>query len=181
MFAPEVLSFDLTNPARLFIVVDMSSFWRTPGRATLRDIALVCVADALVGASFGALAVSGGILVYLFEAQGVDPRGLGGLLAAFHSGLPTAVGNGPLRRRVKHLPWWRMSVGLVTGFVLYWTFIFLSLAALPQAVLVNPFTALVSSLLGGWLGLNVFTLVLKRLHLLKTADSMSVPASGRAA
>ena len=29
-----------------------------------------------------ALAVSGGILVYLFVAQGVDPRGLGGLLAA---------------------------------------------------------------------------------------------------
>ena len=29
-----------------------------------------------------ALAVSGGILVYLFEAQGVDPRGLAGLLAA---------------------------------------------------------------------------------------------------
>src|SRR3954447_17722837 len=43
----------------------MRSAWRTirstlaPG--TLADIGLVCVADALVGASFGAIAVSGGL------------------------------------------------------------------------------------------------------------------------
>ena len=106
---------------------------------------------------------------------------LGGLFAAFHSGLPAAVRNGPLRRRVRHLPWWRMSVGLVTGFVLYWSFIFLSLSALPQAVVLNPFSALVSSLLGGWLGLNVFTLVLKRLHVLKAEDPTTVTASERTA
>ena len=39
----------------------MRSFWRTLDRGTLRDIALVCVADAIVGASFGAITVSGGL------------------------------------------------------------------------------------------------------------------------
>lgn len=43
----------------------MRSIWRTlPAgldRRTARDIALVCVADVLVGASFGAISVSGGL------------------------------------------------------------------------------------------------------------------------
>ncbi|WP_328994195.1 AzlC family ABC transporter permease [Kribbella sp. NBC_01245] len=39
----------------------MNSLWRTLDRGTLRDIGLLCVADAVVGASFGAIAVSGGL------------------------------------------------------------------------------------------------------------------------
>ena len=39
----------------------MSSFWRTLDHGTLRSIALVCLADAIVGASFGAITVSGGL------------------------------------------------------------------------------------------------------------------------
>ncbi|MYW01413.1 AzlC family ABC transporter permease [Streptomyces sp. SID3343] len=39
----------------------MRSLYRTVDRGTLRDIALVCVADAIVGASFGAIAVAGGL------------------------------------------------------------------------------------------------------------------------
>jgi 4-azaleucine resistance transporter AzlC len=39
----------------------MRSIWRTLDRGTLRDIALVCLADAIVGASFGAITVSGGM------------------------------------------------------------------------------------------------------------------------
>jgi predicted branched-subunit amino acid permease len=39
----------------------MSSIWRTLDRQTLRAIALVCLADAIVGASFGAITVSGGL------------------------------------------------------------------------------------------------------------------------
>jgi 4-azaleucine resistance transporter AzlC len=41
--------------------MDMGTFWRTLGRGTLRDIGMVCLADALVGAAFGALAVAGGL------------------------------------------------------------------------------------------------------------------------
>jgi len=39
----------------------MRSLWRTLDHGTLRDIALVCLADAIVGASFGAISVSGGL------------------------------------------------------------------------------------------------------------------------
>ena len=69
-------------------------------RATLRDIALVCVADALVGASFGAISVSGGLPVWVpvamsllvfaggaqFAAVGVVLAG-GGPVAAVVAGL----------------------------------------------------------------------------------------------
>jgi branched chain amino acid efflux pump len=43
------------------MLLDMRSFWRTLDRGSLRDISLVCLADAIVGASFGAIAVSGGL------------------------------------------------------------------------------------------------------------------------
>lgn len=78
----------------------MRSLFRTFDRATLRDIALVCVADALVGASFGAISVSGGLPLWLpiamsvlvfaggaqFAAVGVVLSG-GGALAAVATGL----------------------------------------------------------------------------------------------
>jgi 4-azaleucine resistance transporter AzlC len=78
----------------------MRSFWRTLGRDTLRDIALVCLADAIVGASFGAVTVSGGlhpwvpvamsVLIFAggaqFAAAGVVLAG-GGAAAAVVAGL----------------------------------------------------------------------------------------------
>lgn len=39
----------------------MGSLSRTVGRGTLRDIGLVCLADAVVGVSFGAVSVAGGL------------------------------------------------------------------------------------------------------------------------
>ena len=50
--------FDLTNASETFIIIVMRSFWRTLGRATVRDIALVCAAVTLVGVSYGATAVT---------------------------------------------------------------------------------------------------------------------------
>lgn len=43
----------------------MRSTWRTIDRDLARDIVLVCLADAIVGVSFGALAVSSGLPVWL--------------------------------------------------------------------------------------------------------------------
>ncbi|MEV6006486.1 AzlC family ABC transporter permease [Streptomyces sp. NPDC051976] len=43
----------------------MRSIWRTPEKGLARDIALVCVADAVVGVSFGAIAVGLGLPVWL--------------------------------------------------------------------------------------------------------------------
>ena len=78
----------------------MRSFRRTIDRDTLRDITLVCVADAIVGASFGAVTVSGGlhpwvpvamsVLIFAggaqFAAAGVVLAG-GGAAAAVVAGL----------------------------------------------------------------------------------------------
>lgn len=80
----------------VFILMAMRSISRT----ALRDITLVCVADAIVGASFGAIAVSGGfdpwvpvvmsLIVFAggaqFAAIGIVMSG-GGIVAAVATGL----------------------------------------------------------------------------------------------
>jgi len=43
----------------------MRSIWRTLGPDLARDIALVCLADTIVGVSFGAIAVASGLPVWL--------------------------------------------------------------------------------------------------------------------
>ncbi|WP_158889782.1 AzlC family ABC transporter permease [Amycolatopsis anabasis] len=43
----------------------MRSIWRTLDRGLARDIALVCLADALVGVSYGAITVSSGFAVWV--------------------------------------------------------------------------------------------------------------------
>lgn len=43
----------------------MRSIWRTLDRGVARDIGLVCVADCLVGVSYGAIAVSSGFPLWL--------------------------------------------------------------------------------------------------------------------
>jgi 4-azaleucine resistance transporter AzlC len=55
----------LTNTTLLFKIIDVRSVWRTVGAKTSRDIALVCLADAIVGATFGAITVSGGLPLWV--------------------------------------------------------------------------------------------------------------------
>jgi predicted branched-subunit amino acid permease len=45
----------------VFIISNMTSLWRTTDSPLLRDVVLVCLADSLVGAAFGATAVAGGL------------------------------------------------------------------------------------------------------------------------
>jgi predicted branched-subunit amino acid permease len=81
LFAPSVVSFDLTNDCYAFIILNMRLHWRTirraetgaaqtagragtagtADRALRRDVALVCLADGIVGVSFGATTVAGGL------------------------------------------------------------------------------------------------------------------------
>jgi 4-azaleucine resistance transporter AzlC len=65
MFAPRVDSFALTNESIVFNIGAMRSIWRTLDKDLTRDIALVCVADTIVGVSFGAIAVSSGLPIWL--------------------------------------------------------------------------------------------------------------------
>ncbi|MER7581390.1 AzlC family ABC transporter permease [Kitasatospora sp. NPDC097691] len=105
----------------------MRSLLRTLEHATLRDIALVCLADALVGASFGAISVSGGLPLWVpialsvlvfaggsqFAAVGVVLSG-GGVLAAVATGLVLNARLLPFGFTVADVldgPWWRRLLG----------------------------------------------------------------------
>lgn len=107
--------------------MNMRSLIRTLERATLRDVALVCLADALVGASFGAISVSGGLPLWVpmalsvlvfaggsqFAAVGVVLSG-GGALAAVATGLVLNARLLPFGFTVADVldgPWWRRLVG----------------------------------------------------------------------
>ncbi len=57
---------------------------------------------------------------------------------------------------------WRVFVGALTGFVFYWACLFLSLAGLPGTVVQNPLSAFVLSVLGGWMGPEIFERLLAR-------------------
>jgi hypothetical protein len=61
--------------------------------------------------------------------------------------------------------WWRIIIGLIAGFVLYWAFIFGVLNFVSRAIVLNPLSAFALSALGGWLGTEVFVQILKRFGL----------------
>jgi len=65
----------------------------------------------------------------------------------------------------KDSKWWRIASGLITGFVLYWAFVFGVLDLVSRAIVLNPLSAFALSTLGGWLGTEVFAQVIKRLGL----------------
>lgn len=58
--------------------------------------------------------------------------------------------------------WWRILLGLVTGFMLYWACIFVFSSFVPRSLVLNQFSAFCLPVLGGWLGTEVFTLILKK-------------------
>jgi predicted branched-subunit amino acid permease len=90
----------LTNVRHVFIIKAMRSIWRTIDRALVRDVLAIAAAVAVIGASFGAIAVSSGLPWWLppalsalvfaggaqFLAIGVVAAG-GGPIAAVLGGL----------------------------------------------------------------------------------------------
>ena len=75
------------------------------------------------------------------------------------SGLGGLVG-GLLSRRTRRKPdRWRIPIGVATGFLFYWACVFLGLAAIKRAVVLNPLSALALSAIGGWLQTEVFNIV----------------------
>jgi 4-azaleucine resistance transporter AzlC len=83
----------------------MRSFWRTVDR----DIALVCLADAIVGVSFGAIAVSGGLPPWVPIALSVFVFAGGAQFAAvgviLSGGSPVAAVAAGLVLNARHLPY----------------------------------------------------------------------------
>ncbi|WP_019815916.1 AzlC family ABC transporter permease, partial [Saccharomonospora saliphila] len=96
----------------------MRSIWRTLDRDVARDIALVCVADALVGVSFGAITVSSGLPVWLpmllsvLVFAGASQFMFVGLVVS--GGNPVAAVLAALLINARHLPF-GFAVGDVLG------------------------------------------------------------------
>jgi len=61
--------------------------------------------------------------------------------------------------------WWRLLIGLIAGFILYWAFVFGALNTISRAIVLNPLSAFALSTIGGWLGTEVFVLISKKLGL----------------
>ncbi|HEX3789331.1 MAG TPA: AzlC family ABC transporter permease [Pseudonocardiaceae bacterium] len=97
----------------------MRSLWRTLDRGTVRDIALVCLADAIVGLSFGAIAVSGGLRLWvpvamslLVFAGGAQFAAVGVVLAG---GSPIAAVLAGLVLNSRHLPFGFAVADVLSG------------------------------------------------------------------
>jgi hypothetical protein len=71
--------------------------------------------------------------------------------------------------RRRHSRRTRIAVGAVTGFLLYWAFMFGLVQVLPRGFVLNPLSNFALSATGGWLGTEVFTLLLRWLGLRKPA------------
>jgi hypothetical protein len=52
----------------------------------------------------------------------------------------------------KRTRWWRIVIGLFTGFVLYWAMIFGLLQSIPRAAALNPLSAFAVAIIGGYIG-----------------------------
>jgi hypothetical protein len=55
---------------------------------------------------------------------------------------------------------WRIPIGALTGFIFYWAFIFGLFSS--KSAVINPMSDFALSVVGGWVGTNVFTLLLKQ-------------------
>lgn len=100
--------FDLTNNCDVFIIKLMRSIWRTIDRGLLRDIALVCLADGVVGVSYGAISVGGGLQLWvpvvlsLLVFAGASQFLFVGIVAA--GGSPIAATIAGLLVNTRHVP-----------------------------------------------------------------------------
>lgn len=99
--------------------MDVRSLWRTLDGNLLRDIALVCVADGVVGAGFGAIAVTGGqpgwvpvLMSLVVFAGGAQFAALGIVLAG---GSPIAAAIAGLVLNSRHLPFGFAVADVLTG------------------------------------------------------------------
>lgn len=61
--------------------------------------------------------------------------------------------------------WWQIPMGAITGFILYWAVVFVFRTKISHPSVLNPLSAFGFAAVGGWLGTEVFSLVLKSVGL----------------
>ena len=62
----------------------------------------------------------------------------------------------------KRTRWWRVVIGLFTGFVLYWAMIFGFLQSIPRAAALNPLSAFAIAIIGGYIGPQLLGVLAQR-------------------
>jgi hypothetical protein len=65
----------------------------------------------------------------------------------------------------KRARWWRVVIGLFTGFILYWAMIFGLLQSVPRAAALNPLSAFALAIIGGYIGPQLLEAMAKKLGL----------------
>ncbi|HSB12989.1 MAG TPA: YrzE family protein [Bryobacteraceae bacterium] len=126
---------------------------QTEFRPVWRGATAIAVSAAGLDSQAGAVTVTLPVVLMLLSA-------LGGLAGGFLAALP---------RQRSRKGWWRdpkvpirLVVGMLTGFFLYWAASLGLVSLVPRTVLMNPISAVVVAMIGGWLGTGVFSLIIKK-------------------
>ena len=119
----------------------------TKFRPTLPGAVRLRAESPNLGAAESEITVVTPVLILILCAIG----GLIGALVAFYS--------------EKDAKWPRIPIGIVTGFVLYWLLVFglVLIPKFPHILVFNPFSAVILTVIGGWLGTRVFSIVLQKI------------------
>src|SRR5262249_57488707 len=104
----------------------------------------------LGGAGRGTVRMRGGSEALLNQTAQIGVRlPVGGLALSVIGGL---AGGWLAFLRRRSARWTRVATGGVTGFLLYWAFIFGLMRVMPHAFVLNPLSSFALSVIGGWLG-----------------------------
>jgi hypothetical protein len=152
------------------------------GRGTLSDLEVTIAAGDMT-AQTTLTPRWPGVFVIRASTRGFDPvvtevkvtwpallmvlAAIGGVLGGVLAAIPKRPRKGWWKQRGVRL---RCLAGLVTGFVLYWACVLGLAGVLLGDYLLNPLTAFVLSVVGGWVGTGVFALVLRGLGLSRASD-----------
>ena len=70
--------------------------------------------------------------------------------------------------------WWRIVIGLFTGFVMYWALIFGLLQSIPRAAALNPLSAFAVAIIGGYIGPQLLGVLAQRFGVAPTGGDTAV-------
>jgi hypothetical protein len=94
----------------------------------------------------------------------------------------TAVGGligGVMAFWTKRTRWWRIVIGLFTGFVLYWAMIFGLLQSIPRAAALNPLSAFAVAIIGGYIGPQLLGVLAQKFGVGPTSPGPAVRSTHR--
>jgi len=74
----------------------------------------------------------------------------------------------------KRTRWWRVVIGLFTGFILYWAMIFGLLQSVPRAAALNPLSAFAVAIIGGYIGPQLLEVMARKFGIGATGPAPAI-------